>query len=179
MANSGNKKRRRRRRPPPDIEGGLEHVLAMRLARGRRQTQPHVDARMESKARTVAKRQRAAWKRLVETQRAKRKAKRHPNATRAQQAAGPGCGAVEVVGGRLIDRLVTVLEPGEWYAAPDITALTDWSHSTRQAVVYQKGIAGGYLQKARNEGAQWPEPEVLFALTDKGVELATLNRLLD
>ncbi len=177
MAKGINKKRRRRRRrTPPDIEGGLEHVLAMRIPRGRRQTAPHVDARMESKARTVAKRQLAAWQRLVEIQRAKRIARMHPNQARAFK---PNVGGVEIIGGRLIDRLVTVLEPGEWYAAPDITALTGWSHSTRQAVVYRHGLAKGYLQKARNGGAVWPEPTVLFALTDKGVELAELNRLLD
>lgn len=137
---------------------------------------------MASKAKTIGKRQRAAWQRLVEIQREKRRARTHPNVLRSVR---PGAGSVEIVGGRLIDRLVTALEPGEWYAAPDITALTGWSHSTRQAVVYQHGLAKGYLQKARNPDARLDldnavsGPKVLFALTDKGMELATLNRLLD
>ena len=84
----------------------------------------------------------------------------------------------------MIDRLVRVMEPGAWYAAPDIAELTGFDHSQRQAIVYQQGIGQGYVEKRRNPEARmdlpnaFSGPKVLFGLTDKGRRLRELLAML-
>lgn len=178
-------KKRRRKFDARLIEGGLEHVLAMRLNIGRKPTVATVE---KTKATFAANRAREAverWRAAAKAWNRRKGERRHPNIMRGWR---PNVGQVEIVGGRYLDRLVMVMEPGEWYAGPDIAELTGWDKNTRQAIIYQEGVAKGYVERRRAEGmpagrlkGRWSGdlgPRVLFGLTPKGEALAELNRML-
>lgn len=178
-------KKRRRKFDARLIEGGLEHVLAMRLPNGRRPSIAAIEKRSETFAANRAREAVERWRAAAKAWKRRKRQRRHPNIMRGWR---PDVGQVEIVGGRYLDRLVMVMAPGEWYAGPDIAELTGWSLSTRQAILYQKGVAKGYVERRRAEGMPAGRlkgrfngdlgPRVLFGLTAKGEALAELNRML-
>lgn len=184
MAKRPNKKRRRKF-DARLIEGGLEHVLAMRLNIGRKPTVATVEKRSETFAANRAREAVERWRAAARAWKRRKAQRRHPNIMRGWR---PDAGQVEIVGGRYLDRLVMVMAPGEWYAGPDIGELTGWSLNTRQAILYQEGVAKGYVERRRAEGMPAGRlkgrfngalgPRVLFGLTPKGEALAELNRML-
>lgn len=185
MAKRPNKKRRKK--PDPwAIEGGLEHVLAMRLDGGRRPTVEANEKLKRTWARRLKEKDRLQRKATEATFRAMRRAKRHPVHL---QRFHPRRGSVEIVGGRRIDMLVVAMDPGTWYTANDIGELMEWPKNVRQTALYRRALPGGYVERRRLEGMPAGRlkgqfngilgPRILFCLTPKGEDLARLNRMLE